>query len=111
MRADVSPFGDMNMPEDEIQKPKKNYGEDAQEPEKNSGEDAEEYDAAAALADLKARIAELEKETAKLRKENGDYLRQIVRQTEGKKAEDEPSFEDFKKETVKKVFDIIEARS
>ena len=29
MRADVSPFGDMNMPEDEIQKPKKNYGEDA----------------------------------------------------------------------------------
>lgn len=85
-----------------------------QEPEKNSGkevEEAEEYDAAAALADLKARIAELEKETAKLRKENGDYLRQIVRQTEGKKAEDEPSFDDFKKETVKKVFDIIEARS
>ena len=100
MRADVSPFGDMDMPEDEIQ-----------EPEKNSGEDAEEYDAAAALADLKARIAELEKETAKLRKENGDYLRQIVRQTEGRKADDEPSFEDFKKETVKKVFDIIEARS
>jgi len=99
MRADVSPFRRDTM-SDEIQ-----------EPEKNSGEETEEYDAASAIAELQQKIAELEKETAKLRKENGDYLRQIVRQTEGKKPEDEPSFEDFKKETVKKVFDIIEARS
>ena len=90
----------MDMPEDEIQ-----------EPEKNSGEGAEEYDAAAALAELKERIAELERETAKLRKENGDYLRQIVRSTEGRKEDAGPSYEDFKKETVKKVYDIIEARS
>ena len=78
--------------------------DEIQEPEKNSGEETEEYDAASAIAELQQKIA-------KLRKENGDYLRQIVRQTEGKKPDDEPSFEDFKKETVKKVFDIIEARS
>ena len=77
----------------------------AAEPEQET-----EYDAAQAIEDLRSQLDDQRKEVERLKEENARYLRQLVSQASGAHDDERSDYERFVKDTVKKVYDIIEAR-